>query len=158
MKTHDIIIAGAKPDGLGAALQASSLGLKAALIERRSRLSPLSRACPEGILFDEFYLPYRAWWTENFINYVKAPGGANMFELLTADELDEFFSFMPSEIVVSMEPKKAGQRLGTFFQKLMPEIQSKNPPFVQKIAAIQQRTTDEAWKEKQKTGFPVNEP
>ena len=102
---------------------------------------------------DEVYLPYRSWWTENFVNYIKVPGGANMFELLTADEIDEFFSYMPDEIVASMEPKKAGQLLAAFFQKLLPVIQSKNPALVQKIAAIQQQTTDEAWQEKQKTGF-----
>ena len=104
---------------------------------------------------DEVYLPYRTWWTENFVNYIKVPGGANMFELLTADEIDELFSYMPDEIIASMEPKKAGQLLAAFFQKLLPEIQSKNPALVQKIAAIQQQTTDEAWKEKQKTGFAV---
>ncbi len=78
-----------------------------------------------------------------------------MFELLTADEIDEFFSYMPGEIVASMEPKKAGQLLGAFFQKLLPEIQQKNPGLVQRIAAIQKLTADEAWKEKQKAGFPV---
>ena len=55
VKTYDLIIAGAGPGGLGAALKAASLGLKAALIERRSRLSPLTRACSEGLLHDEFY-------------------------------------------------------------------------------------------------------
>ena len=55
MKNYDLIIAGAGPAGLGAALKASSLGLKAALIERRSRLAPLTRACSEGLLYDEFY-------------------------------------------------------------------------------------------------------
>jgi flavin-dependent dehydrogenase len=105
---------------------------------------------------DEVYLPYRTWWTENFVNYVKVPGGGNIFELLTSDELDEFFSYMPGEIVASMEPRKAGQLLGAFFQKLLPELQSKNPALVQKIVAIQMQTTDEAWKKKQKTGFAVN--
>ncbi len=80
-----------------------------------------------------------------------------MFELLTADELDELFSYMPSEIVASMEPQKAGQLLGAFFQKLLPGIQQKNPALVQKIAAIQKQTPDEAWQEKQKAGFPVRE-
>ena len=98
-------------------------------------------------------MPYRTWWTENFVNYVKVPGGANMFELLTADEIDEFFSYMPAEIVASMEPKKPAA-LGAFFQKLLPGIQQKNPGLVQKIAAIQKLTADEAWKEKQKAGFP----
>jgi len=104
---------------------------------------------------DEIYLPYRTWWTENFVNYLKVPGGGNIFELLTADELDDFFSYMPDEIIASMEPKKAGQLLAAFFQKLLPEIQSKKPALVQKIAAIQQQTADEAWQEKRKTGFPV---
>jgi flavin-dependent dehydrogenase len=112
----------------------------------------LNRIEGEGV-----YQPYRAWWTENFVNYVKVPGGGNMFELLTADEIDEFFSYMPGEIVASMEPKKAGQLLGAFFQKLLPGIQQKNPGLVQRIAAIQKLTADEAWKDKQKAGFPVPE-
>lgn len=104
----------------------------------------------------EVYQPYRTWWTESFVNYIKVPGGANMFELLSADEIDELFSYMPAEIIASMEPRKAGQLLGVFFQKLMTEIQSTNPALVQKIAAIQRQSADEAWKEKQKTGFPLN--
>ena len=106
---------------------------------------------------DAAYVPYRTWWTENFLNYVKVPGGANMFELLTAEEIDEFFSYMPGEIIASMEPKKAGQLLGAFFAKLLPEIQQKNPALVHKIAAIQKLTTDEAWRQKQKAGFAVSE-
>ncbi|MBN2109051.1 MAG: FAD-dependent monooxygenase [Deltaproteobacteria bacterium] len=114
-------------------------------------------ALNNGLSGDAAYLPYRTWWTENFVNYLKVPGGGNMFELLTADEIDEFFSYMPGEIVASMEPKKAGQLLGAFFQKLLSEIQQKNPGLVQRIAAIQKLTADEAWKEKQKAGFPVPE-
>ena len=116
----------------------------------------IHNALQNSLRGDEVYLPYRNWWAENFVNYLKVPGGGNMFEILTADELDEFFSYMPDEIVASMEPKKAQQLLGVFFQKLLPEIQSKNPALVQKIAAIQMQTTDEAWQQKQKTGFPVN--
>jgi flavin-dependent dehydrogenase len=106
---------------------------------------------------DEAYESYRTWWRKNFVDYIKVPGGGNMFELLTADELDALFSYMPSEIIASMEPKKAGQLLGVFFQKLLPDIQSKNQALVQKIAAIQQLSADGAWKEKQKAGFPVPE-
>ena len=116
----------------------------------------IHNALHHGLRGDEFYLPYRNWWTENFVNYLKVPGGGNMFELLNADEIDEFFSYMPDEIIASMEPRKARQLLGAFFQKLLPEIQSKNPRLVQKIAAIQRQTTEDAWQEKQKTGFPVN--
>ena len=55
MKTYDVLVAGAGPGGLGACLKAASLGLKTALIERRSRLAPLTRACSEGLLYEEEY-------------------------------------------------------------------------------------------------------
>ena len=115
----------------------------------------IHNALRKSLSGDAVYLPYRTWWTENFVNYLKVPAGANMFELLTADEIDEFFSYMPGEIVASMEPKKAGLLLGAFFAKLLPGIQQKNPALVQKIAAIQKLTTDEAWQDKQKAGFAV---
>ncbi len=117
----------------------------------------ISAALKNSLQGEEVYADYRSWWTENIVNYIKVPAGANMFELLTAKELDEFFSYMPEEIIASMEPKKAGQMLGAFFQGLLPEIQKKNPALVQKIAGIQQQTPEEAWLEKQKTGFPVIE-
>jgi len=54
--THfDIAIVGAGPAGLGACLKAAALGLKVALIERRSRLAPIARACSEGLLYEEPY-------------------------------------------------------------------------------------------------------
>ncbi len=55
MKQFDLIIVGAGPGGLGACLQAATRGLKTALIERRSILSPLTRSCSEGILYEEEY-------------------------------------------------------------------------------------------------------
>jgi len=55
MPQYDIIIAGAGPAGLGAAITASARGLKTALIERRAHLSPLTRACSEGLLYEEVY-------------------------------------------------------------------------------------------------------
>ncbi len=53
--SYDVIIVGAGPAGLGAARRAAELGMKAALIERRSVLSPLARSCSEGLLYDERY-------------------------------------------------------------------------------------------------------
>ena len=83
------------------------------------------------------------------------PGGGNIFEELTRDEIDELFSYMPAEIPGSMEPRKAKQLMGALFQKLMPEIQQKNPALVQRIMSIQQKTVDDAWAEKRKQGTPV---
>ena len=55
MKTYDLLVVGAGPGGLGACLRATSLGLNTALVERRARLAPLTRACSEGLLYDEEY-------------------------------------------------------------------------------------------------------
>ena len=55
MAAYDLIIVGAGPGGLGATLRARQLGLSVALIERRPRLSPLARACSEGLLYGETY-------------------------------------------------------------------------------------------------------
>jgi flavin-dependent dehydrogenase len=55
MKRFDVAVIGAGPAGLGACLKAASLGLKVVLIERRSRLSPIRRACSEGLLYEEPY-------------------------------------------------------------------------------------------------------
>jgi hypothetical protein len=55
MKKFDIIIVGAGPGGLAAAYEAACRGLSVALIERRSKLSPITRACSEGLLVDEEY-------------------------------------------------------------------------------------------------------
>jgi flavin-dependent dehydrogenase len=55
MAIFDVAVVGAGPAGLGASLKAASLGLKVALIERRSRLSPIKRACSEGLLYEEPY-------------------------------------------------------------------------------------------------------
>ncbi len=104
---------------------------------------------------DDVYEPYRAWWSEHFTNYLRVPSGANMFELLSADELDRLFSYMPESIPASMEPKASGRLLGAFFQKLLPEIMKKDPELVQKIAAIQQLPADTVWADKQQAGFPL---
>ncbi len=102
----------------------------------------------------DVYEPYQKWWDENFAQHIKAPGG-NIFDELTRDEIDEFFSYMPEEIEGSMEPTKAQRLLGAFFQKLIPDVQKKNPQLVRKIQAIQERSSDEAWKEKRSAGFPA---
>lgn len=115
----------------------------------------IHHALTKSITGEDAYEPYRSWWTEHFVKYLTTPSGANMFELLTAAELDEFFSCMPDAITASMEPKKCGRLLGAFFGQLLPELQKKNPALVGKIAAIQRQGVDEAWREKQKTGFPV---
>jgi len=104
---------------------------------------------------DEAYERYRSWWRENYINYQQVPGSGNIFEELSRDEIDELFSCMPNEIRGSMEPRKAKMLMGSFFQKLMPQLQRKNPALVQKIAAIQQKSVDAAWAEKRKQGYPV---
>jgi flavin-dependent dehydrogenase len=106
---------------------------------------------------DEGYAGYRAWWVENFINYAKVPGGGNIFEELSRDEVDELFTYMPAEIPGSMEPRKAKQLMGALFQKLVPEIMQKNPALVQRIMTIQQKTVDDAWAEKRKQGTPVRQ-
>jgi len=102
----------------------------------------------------DIYAPYQQWWDENFACHIRPPGG-NLFEELTGDELNELFSYMPDEIEGSEEPITAKKLMGAFFQKLIPEVQKKNPQLVQKIAAIQQKSTDEAWHEKRSAGFPV---
>jgi flavin-dependent dehydrogenase len=104
---------------------------------------------------DEAYATYQGWWEENYINYAKVPGGGNIFEELSRDEIDELFSYMPDEIPGSMEPKKAKQLIGAFFQKLMPHVQQKNPSLVQKIVAVQQKSVDDAWAAKRTAGIPV---
>jgi len=117
-------------------------------------------ACVSDVLHntctvDEAYEHYRSWWRENYVNYQQAPGGGNIFEELSRDEIDELFSCMPDEIPGSLEPRKAKMLMGSFFQKLMPQLQQKNPSLVQKMAAIQQKSVDAAWAEKRKQGFPV---
>jgi flavin-dependent dehydrogenase len=104
---------------------------------------------------EDFYQEYRAWWDKNFIQYLSPSSGGNFLEELSRDELDELFSYMPDEIEASMEPKKAGELLGKFFQNLLPEIQSKNHRLFQKIIAIQQKGPEEAWKERREMGFPT---
>jgi len=49
MKKLDVIVVGAGPGGLAASLEAAKKGLSVALIERRSRLSPITRSCSEGL-------------------------------------------------------------------------------------------------------------
>jgi flavin-dependent dehydrogenase len=113
-------------------------------------------AVKEKKIGQDVYEPYQKWWDENFARHIKAPG-VNMFDELTRDEIDEFFSYMPEEIEGSMEPTKAQRLLGAFFQKLIPDVQKKNPQLVRRIQAIQQRSPDEAWKEKRSAGFPARE-
>jgi len=55
MKNYDLIVVGAGPAGLAAAHAAAVQGLQTVLIERRKHLSPITRACLEGILVDEEY-------------------------------------------------------------------------------------------------------
>ena len=117
----------------------------------------IGAALLNGGAADEACRSYRQWWEENFVNYTKVPGGGNIFDELTRDEIDELFSYMPAEIPGSMEPRKAKQLLGAFFQKLMPEIQQKNPALVQKIISIQQKSVDDAWAEKRRQGIPVRQ-
>ena len=106
---------------------------------------------------EDVYQNYRKWWEENFVSYAKVPGGGNIFEELSRDEIDELFSYMPAEIPGSMESRKAKQLMAAFFQKLIPEMQGKSPALVQKILSVQQKTVDDAWAQKRKQGIPVRQ-
>ncbi len=61
MKKYDLIVAGAGPAGLAAAYAAAKQGLRTVLIERRKSLSPVTRACSEGLLVDEEYYGDSVW-------------------------------------------------------------------------------------------------
>ncbi|MCX8042677.1 MAG: FAD-dependent monooxygenase [Desulfobacterota bacterium] len=52
---YDLAIVGAGPAGLGAACTAATYGLSTALIERKKQLTPLTRSCSEGLLYEESY-------------------------------------------------------------------------------------------------------
>jgi flavin-dependent dehydrogenase len=54
-KTYDIIIVGAGPAGLQAALIAARHGLKTALVEKRPDVSRITRACCQLLVLDEGY-------------------------------------------------------------------------------------------------------
>lgn len=56
MSRYDLIVVGAGPAGLEAARSAAARGYSVALLERRQQLTPLTRACSEGLLFDEHYM------------------------------------------------------------------------------------------------------
>lgn len=112
-------------------------------------------ALQEKLEGEDFYQEYRTWWDENFVKDSSFVSGGNILEELSRDEIDELFSYMPDEIEASMEPKKAGELLGKFFKNLLPEIQRKDPGLFQRIISIQQKGTDEAWKERREKGFPV---
>jgi len=106
------------------------------------------RACGE-----ETYAQYRAWWQKNYAGHIKPPG-PNIFEELTASEIDALFACMPGQIEGSLEPRKGQQLLGAFFQKLMPELQQQHPQLAQKIMAVQLSDPAQAWQAKRAMGFP----
>lgn len=98
---------------------------------------------------------YRDWWNDNFVPHIKALG-VNMFEELEPEEIDELFSFMPDSIPGSLEPNRAQKFMGSFFQKLLPEIQKKSPGLFERIVLVQQKSSKDVWEIKRKMGFLVN--
>jgi len=98
---------------------------------------------------------YRDWWNDNFVPHIKEPG-VNMFEELESEEIDELLSFMPDSILGSLEPNRAQKFMGSFFQKLLPEVQKKSPELFERIVLVQQKSSKDVWERKRKMGFPVN--
>ena len=98
---------------------------------------------------------YRDWWNDNFVPHIKEPG-VNMFEELESEEIDELFSFMSESIPGSLEPTRAQKFMGSFFQKLLPEVQKKSPKLFERIILVQQKSSRDVWEKKRKMGFPVN--
>ncbi len=90
---------------------------------------------------------YRDWWNAVFVPNIKVPG-VNMFEVLDSEEIDALFSFMPDSIPGSLEPGQAQKLMGSFFQKLMPEIQQKNPKLFARIVSIQQMCSEDVWEKR----------
>jgi len=97
---------------------------------------------------------YRQWWGQCFYDGWRTPG-VNLFEHLTADEIDELFSLLPPEIPGSLEPGTAQRLMGALFQNLMPTLQEKNPRLLQRIAAVQQQSPETVRAARQQRGIAV---
>ncbi len=115
----------------------------------------IAAALRENLRGNDIYAPYRQWWHEHYASHITPPG-ASIFEEFSGEEIDRLFSCMPQEIAGSLEPGKGRELMGALFQKIMPELQRREPELVQKIAAVQQKTPDEAWKKKRALGFPAD--
>jgi len=102
---------------------------------------------------DQVYARYRDWWQKNYACHIKPPG-PNIFEELTASEVDALFACLPDQIEGSLEPRKGQQLMGALFQKLMPELQQRHPQLAQKIMAVQLGDPAQAWQAKRAMGFP----
>jgi hypothetical protein len=89
------------------------------------------------------------------VPHIKEPG-VNMFEELESEEIDELLSFMPDSILGSLEPNRAQKFMGSFFQKILPEVQKKSPELFERIVLVQQKSSKDVWERKRKMGFPVN--
>ena len=97
---------------------------------------------------------YRTWWQTRFYKSWQPPG-INIFEHLSGKEIDELFSYLPSEIPGSMEPGKAKRVVGALFQKILPMLQEKNPRLLERIVGLQQIPPETIREEKQKHGIAV---
>lgn len=97
---------------------------------------------------------YRRWWQTRFYESWHPPG-ANIFEYLTADEIDELFSYLPAEIPGSMEPGKAKRMMGAFLQQILPTLHEKSPQLLERIACLQHVSPETVRGEKEKRGIAV---
>jgi len=97
---------------------------------------------------------YRRWWRTCFYDGWRTPG-ANIFEHLTRDEIDELFACLPPEITGSLEPGKAQRLMAALFQQLMPRLQEKHQRLYERILSVQQLPAHNHWAEKRKHGIAV---
>jgi flavin-dependent dehydrogenase len=138
---------------VGDAIYSPQISINGGMICGRKAANAVVLALLEGKRNKEGVASYLNWWKKDFIERFPYAGG-NPMENLEDSELDYLFRQFKEPLPGTLDPITAGKYMQQQMMNIMPTISNEHPEILQKLQEVQNRTSEEIYAERLKTGFP----